>query len=81
MLQARILLFLGIWTAILSYLGFPAYIKNILFAITGFGLIYISFIIYKEKKTETTEETTYENFYENTSFSETEETKEEDNSF
>ncbi|MDQ3076350.1 MAG: hypothetical protein M3Q34_04470 [bacterium] len=48
MQTARAVLILGIWVAVLPYLGFPVVIKNILFVITGFILIYFSLIFYKQ---------------------------------
>lgn len=48
MQRARIFLILGIWVAVLPYLGFPIAIKNILFVITGFVLIYFSLLFYKQ---------------------------------
>jgi hypothetical protein len=69
MRRARILLTLGIWVAILPYLGFPRSWKNILFTITGFALAYLGYVLYKElkipKKT-----TTFDNFSENKYFDE-----------
>jgi hypothetical protein len=50
MLKARIFLTLGVWTAVLPYLGFPYYIKNILFLLTGLCLMYMSLVMYKEVK-------------------------------
>lgn len=41
---------LGIWIAVLPYLGFPSLWKNILFALTGLVLIYQSFILYQNQK-------------------------------
>lgn len=51
MLKARLVLILGIWVAVLPYLGFPFYVKNIIFVITGFVFVYISFVLYKDHKT------------------------------
>lgn len=66
MKKARIFLFLGIWIAILPYLGFPYSWKDILATLSGLGIIYMSFILYKESKiTETKEEKTFDNFREN----------------
>jgi len=45
---ARTLLIIGIWVAVLPYLGFPMAIKNILFVITGLALVYISLLFYKK---------------------------------
>lgn len=48
--RARIILALGIWVAILPYLGFPYTLKSIIFVITGLGIMYLSFVIYREVK-------------------------------
>lgn len=66
MSKARILLILGIWVAILPYLGFPYSWKDILTSLSGLGLVYVSFLLYKESKTkEVKEEKTFDNFSEN----------------
>lgn len=72
MRKARILLFLGIWVAVLPYLGFPYSWKNILFTISGLGLIYFSYMVYQESKAEEVEnpsapaeKKTFDNFSEN----------------
>lgn len=71
MRKAYILLILGIWVAVLPYLGFPYSWKDVLTTLSGFGLIYVSFIIYKEsKKKENKEEKTFDNFSENKFFDE-----------
>ena len=48
MRKAYILLILGIWIAVLPYLGFPDSWKEVLFSLSGLGLICFSFILYKE---------------------------------
>lgn len=68
MRRARILLMFGIWVAILPYLGFPYSWKNILFTLSGLGLVYSSFVLYKESKTKKTKEKTFDNFSENHDF-------------
>ena len=68
--KARILLILGIWVAILPYLGFPYSWKNILFTLSGLGLVYLSYILYLESKIGETEEKSSDNFSENGDFSE-----------
>ncbi len=68
MYKARILLILGIWIALLPYLGFPYSWKNILFTLSGLGLIYLSYVLYKEYKTGETEEKSSNNFSENGDF-------------
>jgi len=51
MRKERILLILGIWVAVLPYLGFPYSWKNIIFTLSGFAIIYCSYVLYKEYKT------------------------------
>jgi hypothetical protein len=68
MKRARTLLLLGLWVAVLPYLGFPYFWKNLIFTISGLGLVYISFVIYKEQKAMHTGNTTFENFSENSDF-------------
>jgi len=62
-------LILGIWLVILPYLGFPYSWKNVLTTLSGFGLVYASFVMYKEFKAKETkeikEEKTFDNFSEN----------------
>ena len=73
MYKSYILLILGIWVAVLPYLGFPYSWKNILATLSGFGLIYVSFILYKESKIkEVKEEKIFDNFSENKFFNEKE---------
>lgn len=68
MKRARILLFLGLWVAVLPYLGFPSSWKNVLFTISGLGLIYFSYIFYKELKVDEKQAKTFDNFSENNVF-------------
>jgi membrane protein implicated in regulation of membrane protease activity len=72
MKKARILLALGIWVAILPYLGFPNYWKSILFTITGLYLILLAYDLYREnkKKLNKSEEKVFDNFLENKDFNE-----------
>lgn len=66
MRKARIFLFLSIWITILPYLGFPYSWKDILTTLSGLGLVYLSFRLYKESKIgEKKEEKTFDNFREN----------------
>jgi uncharacterized membrane protein len=62
--KARLLLILGVWVAILPYLGFPHSWKDVLFSLSGLVLVYLSYIIYRESKTEKVG-TVPENFSEN----------------
>jgi amino acid permease len=72
MRKARIFLFLGIWVVILPYLGFPSSWKDVLSTLTGLGLIYVSYILYKDYKKdykiEENQEKTFDNFSENSDF-------------
>lgn len=66
MAKAYTLLIMGIWVAVLPYLGFPYSWKDILITLSGFGFIYVSFMFYKEvKMKETKKEETFDNFKEN----------------
>lgn len=70
MLQARILFTIGLWVAILPFLGFPKNIKNILFILTGLFVIYIGLVVYKKIKLskESTKKNSSETFMENRDF-------------
>lgn len=68
MKRARTLLIFGIWIAVLPYLGFPLFWKDILFTLTGLGLAYLAFISYKEHKKATLGEKAFDNFHENRDF-------------
>ena len=52
MKTARTLLILGIWIAILPYLGFPYSWKKILLTLSGLGVAYVAYILYKKEKIE-----------------------------
>jgi len=69
MLKVRILLIIGAWVTVLPYLGFPYSWKDILFTLSGIGIVYISYVLYKELKLkEVKEEKTFDNFRENRDF-------------
>ncbi len=68
MSKIKIVFILGIWIAILPYLGFPLSLKNIIFSITGLVIIYFSYLIYNNEKTGEKEEKTFDNFSENRDF-------------
>ena len=70
MKRARILLILGIWVAILPYLGFPYSWKEVLFTLSGLGLVYLSYMLYRERKKEENPEEAFDNFRENSDFGE-----------
>jgi len=67
MKKARTFLIISIWVAILPYLGFPYFWKNLFFTITGLILAYLSYLLYKETKIEK-EKIVFDNFSENKNF-------------
>lgn len=71
MKRARLFLFLGVWVALLPYLGFPRSIKNMFFVLTGLVLAYIGYVVYRESKRRIgkLDKKTFENFSENQGFS------------
>lgn len=50
MSKTRWVFILGIWVMILPFLGFPRVWKNTLFVITGLGLIYLAYLLRREKR-------------------------------
>lgn len=50
MRKERTLFLMGIWVAILPFLGFPNNWRKTLFIITGFLLVYLSVLFYKQAK-------------------------------
>ena len=50
MRKARTFLFLGVWVAVLPYLGFPHSWKNILFSLSGLFLAYLGYILQHDEK-------------------------------
>ncbi len=69
MKRIRTFLFLGIWVAILPYLGFPYFWKNLLFVLTGLSLVIFAYFMYREHKhRQTTNKPTFDNFSENSDF-------------
>ena len=72
MSKVRIIFVLSIWVAVLSYLGFPYVLKNILFSISGLVIFYLNYLVYLNLKAGETHEKTFDNFSENSSFNEKE---------
>ena len=68
MRKAWILLVLSVWMAVLPYLGFPSSMKNTLFSLSGLGLAFFSYLLYREAKTDSEEVKTFDNFSENHNF-------------
>ncbi len=50
MTKQRLLFFIGIWVAVLPYLGFPASIRKVFFLMTGLGIILLSYFMYIQLK-------------------------------
>ena len=50
MRKERTLLALGIWVAILPFLGFPNTWRSVLFMLTGISLIYLAYLFYIQTK-------------------------------
>lgn len=70
MRRIRTLLFFGIWIAILPYLGFPYFWRNVLFTVSGMVLIGFAYVLYAEhnKRNRKNGGRTFENFSENRNF-------------
>ena len=73
MSKIKMILTLGVWIAILPYLGFPYAFKDILYSLTGFSLIFFSYLLYKEFKVGDKENEIFDNFSENSDFKENKE--------
>lgn len=59
-------LILGIFVAILPYLGFPYSWKDVLETLSGLAIAYTAYMLYRELKAgESASEKTFENFSEN----------------
>ena len=46
MTKQRLLFLIGIWVAVLPFLGFPQNIRDVFFLITGLGIILLSYFMY-----------------------------------
>ena len=72
MQRARAFLGLGIWVAVLPYLGFPYFWKNALLTLSGLVVAYLSYLAYRELKAGDKGKITFDNFSENHGFAEKE---------
>lgn len=50
MRKEKTLFIVGLWVAVLSYLGFPVLWRKILFLITGIAIMYLAYLFYIEVK-------------------------------
>jgi len=66
MSKSRTFFIVGLWVALLPYLGIPFFWKNLLFSISGLALIYLSYMLHREHKKSLGE--IFENFRENSDF-------------
>ncbi|MES2416121.1 MAG: hypothetical protein V4504_00240 [Patescibacteria group bacterium] len=66
----RTLLILGIWIAILPYLGFPYSWKKILLTLSGLAIAYVAYLLYKKEliNIKNINSLKFDNFSENSSF-------------
>jgi hypothetical protein len=65
MSKARIFFIFGIVIAVLPYLGFPVFWKNLLLSLLGLGLAFFSYLIHRENKERVEDKKDFENFSEN----------------
>lgn len=72
MSKEKMFLTIGVWVIILPYLGFPSLLKNILFAITGLIIMYMSYGLYLVSKKAEIKEKSFDNFSENKDFTKVE---------
>ncbi|HEU0085834.1 MAG TPA: hypothetical protein VFQ59_02645 [Candidatus Paceibacterota bacterium] len=69
MSKTKIILGMGIWVALLPYLGFPQMVKSLLFTLSGLAIVLYAYLIHRDsKKVDEKEESAYENFSENVDF-------------
>ena len=68
--KTRILFLLGIWVAVLPYLGFPSSWKRVLFTLTGLGLAVYSYLLHREEREGAVSSGEFENFKENGNYPE-----------
>lgn len=50
MSKQKTIFFIGLWVAVLPFLGFPGSWKRIFFVATGVGLAYLGYILNKQAK-------------------------------
>ena len=72
MSKEKIFLTIGVWVAILPFLGFPFGLKNILFVLTGFLIMYLSYGMYTESRKNIKKNKNFDNFSENKNFTKVE---------
>lgn len=68
MSKIKILFIIGVLVALLPYMGFPYFLKNILFTLLGLGIAIYSYIWGRESRIKNINSKTFENFVENNNF-------------
>ncbi len=63
MQRVKVLFCLGLWVAVVPYLGFPYFWRNLLLSLSGLFLTTIAYLMYRESKKQ--ERTIFDNFKEN----------------
>ena len=58
MRKERTLCILGVWVAVLPYLGFPDAWRKIFFVLTGIALLYLGYLFYLEARVRQLKNTT-----------------------
>ena len=50
MRKEKTLFIIGIWVAVLPFLGFPSSWRKVMFVITGLAVMYVAYLFYLEVK-------------------------------
>lgn len=58
MSKQKAIFFIGLWVAVLPFLGFPGSWKRVFFVATGVGLAYLGYILNKQAKEATSAQPT-----------------------
>ena len=66
----RKLFIFGVIIAVLPYLGFPYFWKNVLFTLLGMGLAVFAYLLHRDARKKNVKEKTFDNFSENSDFKE-----------
>lgn len=59
MRKERTLFIIGVWVAILPFLGFPNSWRKVLFVLTGFTLFYLAYLFYLEVKSRNSKDSSH----------------------
>ncbi len=63
MRKERVLFFLGLWVALLPYLGFPNSARRLLFTLSGIVICYLAYLFFKQAKARVPKEENAMNAY------------------